>query len=489
MGSCSCYCKWKKNSNIVTFSLLLLAAWLLNVAAWITVTGPMVRGAGTYEVILHLFFPEGQLHPGAAVEVAPLGQPIQIGSSQAHNLEQKSLQGPASGNGGVTTQQPKASGTRAPVRQTTTTTTTSRQPEAPHVLLLPGEAGGPAVEDARGATAGEAEPWEFISFLPERTLKAKLDSCALIGSSSILNEKGTGPTIDRHDTVIRVNRVPVKGESKDFGARTDIFVGNCRSWQDPTVVTSVKGVRFRCKKACPKVQLLKWGCQKAFINPKTMNSSLVTGTLKRSTYAVIKYLHLFQNRHGQAVPTMGLHAFLTFAPLCNHLTLYGFGGATTSAGGDSGITKIHDVEKDNELLDGILAPNFTIPPAAVDGHQHGHRWLKRWLPKIRSSVTIVREGVTAASKTLEWPAEVRERKPAAVGRVTSTKAVKHRVIVRRVEVRTKPVNGKMMGTLVKGQIVPLRESDSTGDWRKVVSTTFTGWVQVRRGGEPTVELA
>jgi len=371
------------------------------------------------------------------------------------------------------------------------------RPEAP--LLLPGEAGGPEQQLGLGAAPEDASPEDFINFHRGRSLKGvRLNSCALIGSSSILNDQGSGQIIDSHDTVIRVNRVPVKGDGKDFGTHTDIFVGNCRSWLDPTVVTSVKGIRFRCKKACPKVQLLKSGCKKSFISPSTMNSSLVAGTLKRSTYAVISYLHLFQHRTSQTVPTMGIHSFFTFAPICNNLTLYGFGGASTSAGGDNGITAIHDVIKDNELLDGILAPDFELPPKPVRGHSHGHWWLKRWLPKIRASVKIVRPDTATASKpTLDWPREkgaanrggdVLDLAKPNAWHVTSKRPIKHRITVRRVEVREKPTTkSKLLGYFVRGQQVPLRESDTSGEWRKVISRDFTGWVNVERGGEKTVE--
>merc|ERR1711920_714104 len=48
-------------------------------------------------------------------------------------------------------------------------------------------------------------------------------SCALVGASSNLLSQRLGAEIDRHDTVIRINRMPTEKYFADFGQRTDVY--------------------------------------------------------------------------------------------------------------------------------------------------------------------------------------------------------------------------------------------------------------------------
>jgi hypothetical protein len=55
-------------------------------------------------------------------------------------------------------------------------------------------------------------------------------SCAIVGSGATLLGRGLGKTIDAHDFVIRVNRLPTAREhTRDVGARTSVWFGKmCR---------------------------------------------------------------------------------------------------------------------------------------------------------------------------------------------------------------------------------------------------------------------
>merc|ERR1719382_1326339 len=54
----------------------------------------------------------------------------------------------------------------------------------------------------------------------------RFGSCALVGSSAAMRGASLGQEIDKHDTVIRVNRLPDKAVVADVGERTDVYFKN-----------------------------------------------------------------------------------------------------------------------------------------------------------------------------------------------------------------------------------------------------------------------
>ncbi|CAK0872648.1 unnamed protein product, partial [Prorocentrum cordatum] len=84
--------------------------------------------------------------------------------------------------------------------------------------------GALAVEEA-GAPYRRARLRDVVSNYTgdDDTLPLPMKRCALVGGSSILHDRGLGPEIDAHDTVIRVNRLPTPAFFADWGRRTDIY--------------------------------------------------------------------------------------------------------------------------------------------------------------------------------------------------------------------------------------------------------------------------
>ena len=52
---------------------------------------------------------------------------------------------------------------------------------------------------------------------------SRFERCALVGNADILRGRGLGAKVDGHDTVIRINRLPVAAFGADVGNRTDIL--------------------------------------------------------------------------------------------------------------------------------------------------------------------------------------------------------------------------------------------------------------------------
>jgi hypothetical protein len=59
------------------------------------------------------------------------------------------------------------------------------------------------------------------------TMSRVVPSCALVGSAAALLDTRSGPEINAHDLVARLNDAPVRGYEDHVGARTDVRVQNC----------------------------------------------------------------------------------------------------------------------------------------------------------------------------------------------------------------------------------------------------------------------
>jgi len=185
-----------------------------------------------------------------------------------------------------------------------------------------------------------------------------------MGSAASLNGKGLGAEIDAHDTVVRINRLPTKEIAKDLGEKATIYFKN---WQKDFRADGVWTIYFgegagvegnnmshRCywkdlpSKDCPFESVFfskinpfyvnlfgpKTGQQEegkhfgAYAKPLPLPDSFRVG---EDTKAM---RHLFQhvaeaNRNADGtwhIMSAGMMAFLSFAPLCDSISLYGFTG-------------------------------------------------------------------------------------------------------------------------------------------------------------------
>lgn len=199
---------------------------------------------------------------------------------------------------------------------------------------------------------------DVISLLPSeasRTL-ASMDfkDCGIVGSASILNGKGHGHDIDAHGTVIRMNRLPVSKYAEDHGRRTDVLMVN--HWEQRHGKVALMGPsRKHCggSPACAE----NIDCTKGGVNCNFR--ALITrgwdGCNRAGKYCkgVLEELHRVWGAAPFAVgmqhpnisaaagkllhktipttPSTGFQALITFAPICDSVTLYGMAGGSKTA--------------------------------------------------------------------------------------------------------------------------------------------------------------
>jgi len=201
--------------------------------------------------------------------------------------------------------------------------------------------------------------------------------CALVGSSDKMVGQGVGADIDGHDTVIRVNRIPVPEFAQDFGLRTDVlFTG---AVADSVEQYSQAGIKFKflggamgsCAYSggCPFTALLLKGadareCKMDFEGryPPSLpgwrpSSSSVSvahqdEAINRLGYWMLQHKgYLPQYTHRRLIrPTNGFQAFLTAGLLCESVDVYGFSGSTGTADGHEVNLDIHNMTREHELM-------------------------------------------------------------------------------------------------------------------------------------------
>jgi len=211
------------------------------------------------------------------------------------------------------------------------------------------------------STCGSSTVGIFPRRKPEsqmRNADLSFNSCALIGASTIMNGAGHGPEIDKHDTVIRVNRLPSEEFYKDFGSKTSVYFVNLLIARAGWSVL-MGGSQVNCSKAGTA------GCDFEMVVLKALKPTrdewdlslrYWDGTSPFPTGVQLEWIAeaatALPYYWGKFYPSTGFLAFLTFAPLCKHLTLYGFGGATTAADGHP-MTGSHNITLDNMYIDYI----------------------------------------------------------------------------------------------------------------------------------------
>jgi len=275
----------------------------------------------------------------------------------------------------------KARDHEAPRAGATTTRRSAITASSSRPTTQPAGPAGPANSAARcGCAPGILEELpKFITMLSSRHLDARFCRCALVGSAAGFNGHGLGPEIDGHDTVIRVNRLPVEAQHfLDFGRRTDIFWGEPgygapgqhenldargdywvelmhRTWAEARACHLRRG-----SGSCGFANLVIKGSDvpvvgKTFRRRFPLSSP---GRLPEQTALPLGHQSddinaaAFSVEEMRHVPSNGLHAFLTLAPLCGSLTMYGFDGAGTADGHEIGSR--HSLSEERAIMDRLI---------------------------------------------------------------------------------------------------------------------------------------
>jgi hypothetical protein len=212
--------------------------------------------------------------------------------------------------------------------------------------------------------------------LPKFSEDLMYPDCALVGSSADMSYRGLGYRIHAHFPIIRVNRIPTSRFAADYGCRTDISLinnhetctGRISLMDSPSATcsenvgnyTDARDSEFNCNPnidcslggdGCPSM-LLSANCETLRQNPIA-----AAGCLKDEI--IDRVFQLPPDYRGTA-PSSGLIAFFGFAPLCKHITLYGFSGSGSSDGHP--VYWKHDYDAEHRLYARIASGNFTGMP-------------------------------------------------------------------------------------------------------------------------------
>jgi len=219
----------------------------------------------------------------------------------------------------------------------------------------------------------------------------KFCRCALVGNSEKLRNQRLGSFIDMHDTVIRVNRLPLEEHFADFGKKTDIFFadpGHGFDEEDAKFFSDGAGgeytlqgftykrnetqpAKFKCSLSLGGVGR---GLDGSVAAPCDRFSTLIMKGSEKGPFrqrfplnepgwepglTAFPVGHQSDELHdavrsmlGGKEPSSGLHAFLTFAPLCGSISLFGFEGE----GNYDGQTVDPDLsfDEEHEVLETLM---------------------------------------------------------------------------------------------------------------------------------------
>merc|ERR1712137_205222 len=231
---------------------------------------------------------------------------------------------------------------------------------------------------------------QLPAFSGQPNMRTNLGRCALVGSGTGLNGRKLGEEIDRHDTVIRVNRIPTGELVSDSGSRTDIyFVGAVADKRDrfqregcwamylgKDVDRDVCPWSGNHTSACPFGAIVfnrgklpigsrwieKYPRWKSFFAPVPHRFSFPVGFQGQQPYQIVKMLepefNLKEAIAGHRA-TSGLQAIFTFISMCEIFHLYGFNQTGTLDG--HLLSKYHSVELEHQLVDRILTGEIFHP--------------------------------------------------------------------------------------------------------------------------------
>eukprot|EP00812_Abedinium_dasypus_P009231 NODE_2936_length_853_cov_372.249373.p1 GENE.NODE_2936_length_853_cov_372.249373~~NODE_2936_length_853_cov_372.249373.p1 ORF type:complete len:247 (+),score=95.05 NODE_2936_length_853_cov_372.249373:79-741(+) len=187
-----------------------------------------------------------------------------------------------------------------------------------------------------------------------------------------------GAKIDDHDTIIRINRLTTFSYVDDFGSRTDIMFGNHYEAKTGTVTLmgeiDMQNGRARdypsadCsskhRAQCPVEEDVVFvfkddGSSSKQLKKKWKKAKFQVGLQHHNISLAAKaVMAALSDTNVTLKPSTGMHAFFTFAPLCDKMTMYGFTGEET-ADGHSEESSHHSVSTEHSFYRMIIAG--TVP--------------------------------------------------------------------------------------------------------------------------------
>lgn len=191
-------------------------------------------------------------------------------------------------------------------------------------------------------------------------------NCSIVGSSESLRGAALGALIDRHDTVVRVNRLGKREpeELVDLGKRTDVlFTTLCNVKPEAMLWVPLPGrsvitanahlnCNLRSGEGCKFRTLVLRGPPKCaeFLH-RLRGPRLAVPVAVQHEELVREATQLLRGASGHPrglEPSTGFHAALTLAMHCHHVTLFGFDGEQTYDG--HAITKEHPLALEHSIL-------------------------------------------------------------------------------------------------------------------------------------------
>lgn len=171
-------------------------------------------------------------------------------------------------------------------------------------------------------------------------LQKDVKSCALVTTSGGLLGKGLGAEIDRHEWVIRANRLPTGKYCSDYGARTDVLFLNCLMARMGTGTLMGPPTPANCtlphcyslvhcstrKDGCNVGAIVLRGIDCFEYNQEELlqvwakspfNVSVAPHTVEMAIRSISK-------KWRKGVPTTGLMALMVAFSRCKRISLYGF---------------------------------------------------------------------------------------------------------------------------------------------------------------------
>ena len=205
---------------------------------------------------------------------------------------------------------------------------------------------------------------DVLEVFPNRSLPPMRD-CAVVGSSADVIGSKAGTAIDAHDIVVRVNCLPeTASDFVDWGTRTSIIFVNCKFWHRPDLLTTLQGTAAN-QQCFQNISRVIRHCRSTSQERGIVLHSAALAEAKPSVSDAISYMTLFAHKqlgereHYQ--PTSGCLAFFIFGVLCEHTTLYGFGGGSNASDGHAEVNLKHDVIADNAMIDAEAAGEQVDP--------------------------------------------------------------------------------------------------------------------------------
>jgi len=197
----------------------------------------------------------------------------------------------------------------------------------------------------------ERDPAMFLEMIESanatgwgKIFEAPLQRCAIVGNSPSLHKSGHGAEIDSHDTIIRVGKLPTTSFFEDFGRKTDVLFGD-REVARTGMVRLMDGKNVDCKhggEACVFSSLV-------LKVPPFGQDALTFGSAPFPVGIVHQDVR-FSARYIPLVglqPSTGFLAFLSFAPLCKNVQLYGFSGLD---GAGQTVSHLQHLKREHQLM-------------------------------------------------------------------------------------------------------------------------------------------